>query len=196
MTLNNRISFWRGVENMLKRQFQLHAGFTRSRWVVPLMFLLLPAMDSCRVSYSFTGASISPNVKTVSISYLQNNANLVVPTLSRTITDALRNYFTSQTNLNLVDRNGDLNLDGSIIQYVVIPVAIQGNETAALNRLTISLSIKFMNKTDPKQNWESTFSRYRDYSSSLNLSSVQDGLIKEITGELVQDVFNKAVVNW
>ncbi len=166
------------------------------KWAMPLFVLMLAFTCSCRMSYSFTGASISPNVKTVSIARFPNNANLVVPTLSRTVTDAIRDYFTSQTNLNLVDRNGDLNLDGTITQYVVQPVAIQGNETAALNRLTISLSVKFTNKTDPKQNWESTFSRFQDYSSTFNLSSVQDGLIRDITAQLAQDVFNKAVVNW
>jgi hypothetical protein len=156
---------------------------------------MFPA-SSCRMSYSFTGASISPEVKTVSIANFPNNAGLVVPTLSRTFTNALRDYFTSQTNLNLTERGGDLNLEGAIIQYVVQPVAIQGNETAALNRLTISVTVKFNNRTDPKQNWENTFSRYLDYSSALNLSSVQDGLIADITDQLVQDIFNKAVVNW
>ncbi|MCX6268138.1 MAG: LptE family protein [Bacteroidetes bacterium] len=148
------------------------------------------------MSYSFTGASISPNVKTVSITYFSNNAGLVVPTLSRTFTDALRDYFTSQTNLVLVDRSGDLQVDGTITQYAVVPVAIQGNETAAQNRLTIVVNVKFINKTDTKQNWETSFSRYLDYSSSYNLSAVQDGLIREITSQLVQDIFNKAVVNW
>ena len=108
----------------------------------------------------------------------------------------MKDYFTSQTNLVLVDRNGDLLLDGAITQYSVVPVAIQGNETAAMNRLTVVVNVKFTNKTDPKQNWESSFSRYQDYSSSYNLSSVQDGLIREITDQLVQDIFNKAVVNW
>jgi len=151
---------------------------------------------SCRVNYSFTGASISPNVKTVTIQYFPNNASLVVPTLSRSLTDALRDYFTSQTNLVLVDKGGDLNIEGAITGYVVQPIAIQGNETAAMNRLTITVSVKFKNKTNEKQNFETTFSRYEDYQSSLNLSSVQDGLIKEINDKLVQDVFNKAVVNW
>ena len=163
---------------------------------IPLVMLMLITASSCRMSYSFTGASISPNVKTVSIANFPNNASLVVPTLSRTVTEALRDYFTSQTNLVLVDRNGDLNLDGSITQYVIIPVAIQGNETAAQNRLTIGVSVKFTNKTDTKQNWETSFSRYLDYSSTLNLSTVQEGLINEITDQLVQDIFNKAVVNW
>jgi len=166
------------------------------RWALALLLPCLFFLPSCRVSYSFTGASISPNVKTVAITYFQNNATLVVPTLSRVLTDAMRDYFTSQTNLVSVDRGGDLTLDGTITQYAVQPVAIQGNETAALNRLIITVNVKFVNKTDTKQNWETTFTRYRDYSSSFNLAAVQDGLIKEITDDLVQDIFNKAVVNW
>ncbi len=168
----------------------------RSTYNVVLIILGSLVFTGCRVSYSFTGASISPDVRTVTIPYFPNNAPLVVPTLSRTVTDALRDYFSSQTNLNIVDRSGDLVLDGSITQYAVQPVAIQGNETAAMNRLTISVNVRFSNKKDPKQNWESSFSRYMDYSSSLNLVSVQDVLIKDITDQLVQDIFNKAVVNW
>lgn len=159
------------------------------------VILILP-LSGCRMSYSFTGASISPNVKTVYIPTMINNAPLVVPTLARTLTDALRDYFSSQTNLTLVDRNGDLSVISTITSYVVQPVAIQGNETAAMNRLTITVSVKFINKTDEKQNWETTFSRYLDYSSSLQLTSVQDGLIQGISDQLVQDIFNKAVVNW
>lgn len=170
----------------------------RSIFFCIILSALAIANSSCRVSYSFTGASISANVKTISIPNIPNNAPLVVPTLSRTITDALRDYFTSQTNLVLVDRNGDLNLEGAITQYAVQPVAIQGNETAAMNRLTITVSLKFSNKTDPKQNWDSPvqFSRYLDYSSSLQLYAVQESLIAGITEQLVQDIFNKAVVNW
>ena len=175
----------------------LNSNIHRSRLLIFVNVVLVALLaTSCRMSYSFTGASISPNVHTVTILNFPNNASLVVPTLSRTITEALKDYFTSQTNLVLVERNGDLLLDGSITQYSVVPVAIQGNETAAMNRLTIVLNVKFTNKKDPKQNWESSFSRYQDYSSSYNLSSVQDGLITGITNLLVQDIFNKAVVNW
>jgi len=176
------------------------ASYQKNLWLKVITgILLIPVVTfqtGCRMSYSFTGASISANVKTVSIPMLPNNAPLVVPTLSRTITNALRDYFTSQTNLNLVDRNGDLNIEGAITGYVVQPVAIQGNETAAMNRLTITVTVNFTNKTDEKQHWETTFSRYLDYPSSDNLSSVQDGLIAGITEQLVTDIFNKAVVNW
>lgn len=159
--------------------------------------MLLFLQTSCRMSYSFTGASISPDVKTVSIQYFTNNATLVMPTLSRQLTDALKDYFTSQSNLVLVDRNGDLNLQGSISGFTNQPVAIQGNETAAMNRITITVSVTFTNKKNEKQNFENkTFSRYQDYSSSLSLVAVQDDLVKQINDQLVQDIFNQAVVNW
>jgi hypothetical protein len=149
------------------------------------------------MSYSFTGASVSPDVKTVSIQYFANNASLVVPTLSRVFTDALKDYFTSQTNLILVDRNSDLNIEGAITGYSVQPIAIQGNETAAMNRLTITVTVKFTNKKNEKQNFENkSFSRYQDYPSSQNLAAVQDQLIKDIDDQLIQDIFNQAVVNW
>lgn len=160
--------------------------------LIPMLFL----GGSCRMSYSFTGASISPEVKTISIENFPNKALLVVSTLSRSFTEALQTYFTSQTNLVLVDRNGDLHLEGAITSYGVQPQAISGNEVAQLNRLTITVSVKFTNKFDEKQNFESTFSRYLDYPASQNLVSVQDDLITEINDQLVQDIFNKAVVNW
>lgn len=163
------------------------------------LFLLFPVLIqtvSCTMKYSFTGASISPEVKTISIDYFQNKASLVVPTLSRSLTEALQNYFTSQTNLVLVDQGGDLTLEGDITGYTVQPQAISGNEQAQLNRLTITVKVKFTNRVNEKQNYETSFSRYIDYSSSQNLVSVQDGLIEQINEQLVQDIFNKAVVNW
>ncbi|MCX6280988.1 MAG: LptE family protein [Bacteroidetes bacterium] len=163
-------------------------------YLLMALFALLP-QTSCKVSYSFTGASISPDVKTVDIPFMINSASLVDPTLSRYLTNALRDYFTTQTSLQMVERNGDLELTGNITGYGVTPVAIQGNETAAMNRLTITVSIKFVNKKNTKQNFESSFSRYQDYPVA-DLSTVQDRLNAVIIDQLVQDIFNKSVVNW
>ena len=158
---------------------------------------LLVILSGCRVNYSFTGASISPDIKTITIGYFPNKASIVVPTLSRDLTESLRDYFTSQTSLVLVERNGDLILEGTVTGYEPgKPVAIQGNETAALNRMTITVSVKFINRKDEKQNYEQSFSRYLDYSSTQPLSLVQNTLIEEINKQLVQDIFNKSVVNW
>ena len=161
------------------------------------LLVLMVIAGSCKINYSMTGASIPPTAKTISIPYFPNNAQLVVPTLSQTITDAVRDRFTSQTNLSLTNSGGDLVIEGSISGYTVSPVAIQGNETAGLNRLSIKVTIKFTNTINESQSFDNvTFERYVDYPSTSNLADVQDGLISQVTEQLVDDIFNKSVVNW
>lgn len=157
---------------------------------------LVLGTSSCKINYSFSGASVSPDVKTVSIQTFRNNATLAPPTLSQSITESVKDIFTSQTNLGIVSSGGDLNFEGEITNYITSPVAIQSNDQAALNRLTITVSVKFTNAKDEKQNFETTFSRYADYSSSQSLPAVQESLIEEINKQLTQDIFNKAMINW
>ncbi|MDL2262392.1 LPS assembly lipoprotein LptE [Bacteroidales bacterium OttesenSCG-928-I21] len=151
---------------------------------------------ACTGGYSFTGADISPDVKTVSIEYFQNRATLVQPSLSNIFTETLRNKFMSQTNLELINYNGDLSFEGEITNYNIEAQAFQGNETAALNRLTISVRVKFTNNLEPTKNFDSAFSRYADFESSQSLSSIEDELIQQICNELIVDIFNKSVANW
>ncbi len=150
---------------------------------------------SCGV-YSFTGASIPTEAKTISVQYISNKAAIVQPSLSQVITDGLIDAFTGQTNLEITENEGDLSFSGYITKYQIKPMAIKANETASQNRLTIAIKIKYNNSFDDKQNFETTFSRYRDYASSENIVDVEDGLIEEISKELIEDVFNKAFVNW
>jgi hypothetical protein len=157
--------------------------------------VLIFTFSSCH-TYSFTGASIAPDVKTVTIQYFPNNAPLIQPSLSQVFTEKLKDRFVSQTNLNLINKGGDLYFEGTITGYDIKPMAIQGNDQAALNRLTITVNVKFINKKHEKQNYETAFTSYTDYASTLNLSSVEDDLIKIVTTQLVGDIFNKAVINW
>ncbi len=146
--------------------------------------------------YSFTGASIPAGAKTVSVQYFQNKAQLVEPLLSPSFTNTLRDIFTNQTTLITVEENGDLALEGEIIEYKTTPVAIQGDQTAALNRLTITVNVRFHNRLEPEKDFEQKFSQYIEYPSETPLSSVSAQLIGEINTFLATDIFNKAVVNW
>ena len=123
-------------------------------------------------------------------------APMVNPSLSQEFTEALQDKFMRQTSLTLSESNADYELEGEIVGYSTSPIAIQGNETAALNRLTISVNVRFTNKLNEKDNFEQRFSRYVDYDSSRNLSEVESDLVKQINEVLVEDIFNKAVVNW
>ena len=152
-------------------------------------------LNSCGI-YTFSGASIPAEAKTVSVQYFPNNAQLVNPLLSTTLTNALNDMFVNQTTLQSVAQNGDLALEGEITGYTTTPIAITGNQTAAMNRLTVTVNVRFTNKYDETKNFEQRFSQYQDYPSGQDLSSVQDVLVETIVEDLCQDIFNKAVVNW
>ena len=157
---------------------------------------MLLVFQACKFGYSFTGASIAPEVKTIAIKTFPNVAPLVQPSLSQSFTEKLKDKFQSQTSLKLVKNDADLAFEGQITNYVTQPIAIQANETASQNRLTITVNVKFSNRTDSKQDFESSFSRYADYDSRLALQNVENELIRQINEQLVTDIFNKSVSNW
>ena len=165
------------------------------RVIIACLFFMLLGIQGCGV-YSFTGASIPAEARTVSIQYFPNNALIVNPLLSSELTNALRDRFMSQTSLDLVDRNGDLAFEGEITDYNTSPVAIQSDQTAGLNRLSISVNVRFFNKFDESKSFESRFSAYEDYPSEQDLNAVQSALIASVIELLVDDIFNRSVVNW
>ncbi len=160
------------------------------------MLIAVTSLGGCKVSYSFSGASISPLVKTVSIQYFQNRAPLVQPGLSQTLTDMLIDKCKAQTSLIFVNGIGDVNFEGEISDYNTRPLTVAADALAAMNRFTISVKVKFTNAVDPDLSFEQTFSRYEDYDSSLDLSQVETELSGKIIEMIVEDAFNQAFVNW
>lgn len=162
--------------------------------------ILILSTPGCTISYSFSGASISPDVKTVSVQFFPNRADLnggvIRAGFDQQFTDALKDKIRGQTSLEFVNGIGDVNFDGEITGYSTAPMAITGNEVAALNRFTVSVRVKYSNALQPDQNFENVFSRYADYESSQDLSSVEDDLLEDILEQITEDVFNKAFVNW
>ena len=161
-------------------------------YIAGLMLLI----NGCKVSYSFTGASISPDVKTISIQYFQNRASLVQPGLSQNLTNALIDKCKAQTNLGFINGIGDVNFEGEITDYNTRPLTVAADAMAATNRFTITVKVKFTNAIDPTLSFEQSFSRYEDYDSSFDLSQVEESLSEKILDLLVEDIFNKAFVNW
>lgn len=150
---------------------------------------------SCGI-YSFSGASIPAEAKTVSVAYFPNHAQLINPMLSNDFSTALRDAMMNQTTLDMVDEGGDLAFEGEIIDYKTMPVAITASQTAAMNRLTITVKVRFSNRFDETKDFEQNFSHYEDYPSEQDLNAVQDNLTAIIIEALVEDIFNKALVNW
>ena len=163
--------------------------------IAVLVMALALVCQSCGI-YSFSGASIPAEAKTVSVDYFPNHAQLVNPLLSDNLTTALRDAMTNQTTLDMVESGGDLAFEGEITDYKTNPVAITSGQTAAMNRLTITVKVRFSNRIDDTKDFEQSFSRYEDYPSDQDLNSVQESLTATIVEQLVEDIFNKALVNW
>lgn len=152
-------------------------------------------VHSCGI-YSFSGTSIQPDVKTVTIDLFEYKALRVNPSLSNDLTEGLRDKFRKMTRLAQVDYDGDLEITGEITGYDVRSQAVTAQEVAAQNRLTVSVKISYMNRLYPEEDFEKSFSAYADYDSAQSLDAVEAVLCEEIIEKLCEDILNATVANW
>ncbi|TYB77966.1 hypothetical protein ES677_08715 [Bizionia gelidisalsuginis] len=147
-------------------------------------------------AYSFTGADTG-DAETYQVNYFQNNAVLIEPGLDRDFTNTLADLIQNQTNLSLVSSNGDLVYEGEITEYRISPTTATANNTAAQNRLTISVNVRFYNKNKEDDYFERAFSFYKDYEGSAQLvGSTKTTAFEEIFERITQDIFNASLANW
>ena len=152
---------------------------------------------SCSVKYSLTGASISPETKTFQVNYFQNTAPLIEAGIERDFTNKLIDLLINQTSLELVKSNGDLTYEGEIVEYRISPTTATANNTAAQNRLTIAVNVRFFDKSDSEADFEKRFSFYYDYAGNIQLVGGQkDIAVDEIFERITQDIFNASLAKW
>lgn len=159
--------------------------------------VLFFVLTSCSISYKFSGASIDYNLtKTLQLGTFVNQAPLVYPPLEPRFNEALKDMFTRNTRLQFVNQNGDMEIEGEIVGYELTPLAVQEDAFAAETRLTMNVRMRFRNNKIPGQDKEETISANRTFTSNVNLTDVQDQLIKELTDEIVDQIFNATMANW
>ena len=163
-------------------------------WLFCLVAVLVTA---CSISYKFNGASIDyTKMKTITIKDFPNQAALVYPPLSQEFTEALKDIYTRQTRLQLVNNNGDLELEGEIVGYDLTPMAVKEDAYASQTKLTITVRVRYSNRVTPEKDFEQSFSAYREFDATQMLQDVQQGLSKEISDELVDQIYNATVADW
>lgn len=160
-----------------------------------LLLILVPSLCGCGI-YSFSGTSIQSDVATICIEPVENKALKTNPTLANDLSEALIDKFRKMTRLETVDEDGDLNLYAEIASYDVKAAAITANEVAAMNRLTVTVKIKFNNFKHPEDDLEQSFAAYEDYDSQNSLDAVESSLCETIIEKLVEDIFNATVAQW
>lgn len=164
-----------------------------------LVFSLL-ILTRCGI-YSFTGASITPGTKTFQVNYFENLAgnrpgSIIEPGIDRDFTLALQDILLNQTNLNLTNTDGDLVFEGEIVEYGITPMSATAENTAAQNRLTIRVNVRYFNKKKEDDNFENSFSFFYDFAAEKQLYEVKDAAHKEIFERITQDIFNASLAKW
>ncbi len=172
---------------------------------VIIIFLSLTLISSSCGIYSFTGANLSPDIKTISIQKFFDETGAGPPTLSQLFTEEIKGYFQRNTNLELVDNDGDIQLEGSIVGYRITPIAPKagGNrnfpnaDVAGLQRLTITVKTAYINTKDEEKDFDRNFSFYADYDPETHtLTSIENELIQEIFNQIILDIFNATIADW
>ena len=162
-----------------------------------LSLVLVMAFSSCGVKYGFTGGSIPENMKTVNVQFFENIAPLVYATLSQNFTEGLKERIRSQSRLSQVNGDADAMFEGVITGYDISPAAVEANsDRAALNRLTITVKVKYTNRLDEtgESNFEQSFTQFREFSGLVQ--NQEDGLTTQIISLLTEDIYNRAFANW
>lgn len=170
----------------------------KSRFLYFLINLLLISVLTGCGAYSFTGADIDyTTTKSFQVNNFVNNAPIVEPKVARNFSLELQDILLNQTNLDLVNTNGDLIYEGEIVQYYVSPITATSQNTAAQNRLTIAINVRFYNTKAPQKDFEQRFSFYYDFGGSSQLVGSQlDTALEVIFERITQDIFNKSLANW
>lgn len=159
------------------------------------ILLITITLAGCKI-YSFTGASLPEDVKNFSVELFQNQANNGPASLAQVFTDRLKLKFQTEANLRQVPAEGDIQFRGSIVGYTYTSEAPIAGATSGLNKLTITVRVEYTNTKVEEDNWSENFSRYAQFSSTEDINSVENRLIEEINRQLVDDIFQKALVKW
>ena len=160
--------------------------------------LLLLFCSGCGI-YSFTGTTISPDIKSISIQSFENLTGEGPANLTQVVTNNFTEYYRRNTNLTVMQGEGDLQLAGQIVSFNFSPAAIQRegqNDIAGLNRLTLGVQVRFINTKQPEKDFDRTFTISQDFPQELDITQLSTAQIEQLTERLVTDVFNKTVADW
>lgn len=162
---------------------------------ITFLLLFFSIFISCGV-YNFTGAG-KIDAKTFQVNYFQNIAEIIEPGIERDFTLKLQELIQNQTNLSLTNTNGDLVYEGEIVGFNVSPMSATADLNAAQNRLTITINVRFENKSKPEDNFEKRYSFFKDYEGTQQpVGAELKSYINTIYQRITQDIFNDSLAKW
>lgn len=163
-------------------------------WLKYILVFLVLSQTSCGV-YSFSGASVPKEIKTIAIEYISNKAPNSAASLDRIFNQELKNKLVRDAGLKVVDQDGDYLVKGYISNYVITPQASTNGTFSSTYRLTISVQIEFYDfKTEKKTTWNQSFDNFEVYEGDI--TSREETLITDISKNISNLIFTKIFSTW
>lgn len=159
--------------------------------------MVLTALVSCKsCGYSLSGINIPADVKSISVQFFPNKAQLVNPVLSQKFTEQLKDKFLKETSLTLINSNGDYRLSGEIVNYRIEPAAVNSATGTAKNKFTMSVKVVFECPTHKDLNFNEEFTKFTQFDASDNFQAIENTLSEDLSKQIIQEVFNKVALKW
>lgn len=162
-------------------------------WIAGLFLVFFTS--GCGI-YSFSGTNLSPDIKTFTVANFTMGTAGGPANLTQSINEKIKEYFQRNTNLKLVQSNGDLMLEGTVTGYDVLPVAPTAQDQAGFNRLNVTIQVRFTNNKDETKNFDQAFTFYADFPQNQTLNQNESRLLPIILDQIVQNIFNKSAADW
>lgn len=154
-------------------------------------------LTACSVTYKFNGSSINyDKVKSISIDKFPIRSAYVWSPMESMFYNAITDEYAQKTKLEVLKRNGDMQLSGEIVEYTQTNKAISADGFSAQTQLKISINVRFTNNSNHDEDFERRFSATAEYDSSQQLNAVQEELVQQMIDDIVDQIFNATVANW
>lgn len=160
-----------------------------------LLLVVVLSSAGCSVKYGFQGIDTS-GAETFSVDFFKLQTPKANQAFAQDLTEDFKTIIQSQSPLDLVERDGQLEFSGSIVGYQVSPVAVTSEETAALNRLTVRVKVKYVNNIEEDKSFDKEFSEFAEFDSNEDFFSIEESLWDEIIEKLSQSIYNSSLGNW
>jgi len=174
--------------------FKLRFTIHDSRITILLFVLCSTLYAGC--SYSFTGSSVPPHLKTVAVPLFDDQSGFGEPNLREKFTNKLIEKIQSDNSLQIGEKaTSDAELQGNITSVNDAPAVVNPGETVSKRKVTITISASFYDKVLKKKMWEKSFSNWGNYETGSGIAERTKG-IDEAMEKITEDILLETVSGW
>lgn len=145
--------------------------------------------------YSFTGGSVSPHLKTISVATASDNSGFGNPAFREFFTQQIIAKFRNDNSLTLVDDNANARLSPVIISIVDATVSVSAGELEHERKVSVTVEGEYFDAVKNKQKWKKSFSNSKVYEAADGQTGREQAILNALR-EIADDMFLDVVSEW